>query len=206
MPTCRPDGVETATAYRPESFVDLDDGALAVAARSRPEVFASIYERYLGPVYRFCYVRLGQREAAQDATSEIFLKAFSGLSGYRNGLFAAWLYRIAHNVVTDAHRRRRPVTQLGDAGTLTARDLAPDEAAAAAVQADTLRAALALLPDEQRAAVELGQAGWSTEEIALALDKTPAAVKMLRYRGFERLRTILSAHDPRTTARRGEPR
>ncbi len=47
------------------------------------------------------------------------------------------------------------------------------------------------LPPEQRAAVELQLAGWSGEQIAAALGRSPAAVKMLRFRALQRLRTAL---------------
>lgn len=66
-----------------------DDAALVADARSQPEKFAVLYERYLNQVYRYCYLRLGSREAAQDATSETFLKALAGIGRYRGGSFAA---------------------------------------------------------------------------------------------------------------------
>ncbi|MBI4498224.1 MAG: sigma-70 family RNA polymerase sigma factor [Chloroflexi bacterium] len=168
-----------------------DDAALVTAVREDPQAFASLYERYLGPVYRYCYVRLGSREAAEDAASEVFLKAFAGISGYRDGVFAAWLFRIAHNVVVNSHRRRadRPLEL-----TENAVDAAPtpEESALARAEREALAAALAALPDEQRAAIELKLAGWSGAQIAEALGKSEAAVKMLRFRGMERLRHLLA--------------
>lgn len=89
-----------------------DDASLIAAARADPRAFAPLYDRYFQPIYRYCYVRLADREAAEDATSEIFFKALNGLSGYRDGLVAAWLFRIAHNVIVDIHRRRRSVEPL----------------------------------------------------------------------------------------------
>lgn len=168
-----------------------EDAVLAAAARAHPPAFARLYERYLGPVYRFCHVRLGSTEAAEDATSEIFLKAFAGLGSFRDGVFAAWLFRIAHNVVTDAYRRRRPHVPLAEAGALADPRPAPDVSAVAADEREAVRAALARLSPEQRLAVELGLAGWSGEQIAAVLEKSPAAVKMLRFRAMERLRAML---------------
>ena len=54
-----------------------------------------------------CYNRLGDRQAAEDATSEAFLKALTHLPNYRSGSFAAWLYAIAHNVVIAHYRKER---------------------------------------------------------------------------------------------------
>jgi RNA polymerase sigma-70 factor, ECF subfamily len=168
-----------------------EDAVLAAAARAHPPAFARLYERYLGPVYRFCHVRLGSKEAAEDATSEIFLKAFSGLGGFRDGMFAAWLFRIAQNVVTDTYRRRRPAAPLDEAGSVPDPRPAPDAEALAAAEREALQEALATLTQEQRLAVELGLAGWSGEQIAAVLEKSPAAVKMLRFRALERLRATL---------------
>ena len=59
-------------------------------------------------------------------------------------------------------------------------------------QATELRAALATLSDEQRAAVELRLAGWSGEQIGAVLGRSPDAVKMLRSRAIGRLRAGLA--------------
>src|SRR5579885_3182891 len=93
---------------------DPDDATLAAAARADPRAFTVLYERYLGPIYRYCFARLGNREAAEDATSAIFLKALAALPEYRDGGFAAWLFQIAHNVVVDLVRRQRPTVALGE--------------------------------------------------------------------------------------------
>jgi RNA polymerase sigma-70 factor (ECF subfamily) len=186
------------TGDQPASEVaDVDDSIVAAAQRD-PRAFDTIYCRYVGPVYRYCYVRLGSREAAEDATSAVFLKALAGLDTYRPGNFPAWLFRIAANVVIDAQRagtRRstRPFETIPDPPDP---DPSPDEVLIAHDRREWLRAALATLPDEQRAAVELQLAGWSGVQIAAALDRSPEAVRMLRYRAITRLRTILTDDDP----------
>ena len=169
-----------------------NDAALVAAARADPQAFAALYERYLGPVYRYCYVRLGSREAAQDATSDVFLKAFAGLSGYRGGVFAAWIFRIAHNVVTDRHRRRRPTEPMEAAGDTEDAGSTPEEVAVAHAEREALRRALAALPGDQRSAIELRLADWPDDRTAVALGKTVAAVKKLRSRAVRRLRKVLA--------------
>jgi len=171
---------------------EADDAALVAAARVDPQAFAALYERYLGPVYRYCHVRLGSREAAQDATSDVFLKAFAGLSGYRGGAFAAWIFRIARNVVTDRHRQRRPTEPMEVAGDPLDGVLTPEEVAVARAESEALRGALASLSHDQRATIELRLSGWPDERIAGALGKTVAAVKKLRFRAVRRLRKLLT--------------
>ncbi len=164
------------------------DEAMAAAARADPAAFALLYQRYLNPVYRFCYARLGERQAAEDATVEVFLKTFANLRRFQGGVFAAWLYTVARNVVIDHVRQRHPTEPLEDAGGALAQravDTTDEQRAA-------LLAALAELPDEQRTVLELQFAGWSGGEVAAVLGKSPAAIRMARHRAVERLQELLN--------------
>jgi RNA polymerase sigma-70 factor (ECF subfamily) len=167
------------------------DAVLVAAARQDPRAFTFLYDRYLDPVYRFCYVRLGSREAAEDATSDVFLKALAGLNEFRGGSFPAWLYRIAHNVVADSYRKARPSMPMHDQYDPIDPSESPEELVISSSEREALAAALAQLPDDQRVAVELQLAGWSGEQIAEALGKSPGAVRMLRLRALQRLRELL---------------
>ncbi len=169
-----------------------DDAALVAAARADPRAFASRYARYVTPVYRYCYLRLGEPAAAEDATGEVFVKALAGLPDYRDGSFAAWLFRIARNAVADTYRRSRPTVTLDTVGERADRDPTPDEAMLLREGLEALRAALDTLPISQRRAVELQVAGWSLAESAAALHVSVGAVKLLRYRALGRLKTVLS--------------
>jgi len=53
---------------------------------------------------------------------------------------------------------------------------------------ESLRTAVSGLSADQRTVIELGLAGWPAEQIAAALDKSPEAVKKLRFRALRRLR------------------
>jgi len=96
---------------------ELDTVALAAAGDA--EAFAALYERYLGPVYRFMAARAGSPEEAADLTQQVFLNAFRAIGRYRAGSpgFAPWLFRIARNLSTDASRRRRPTLPIDDLPT-----------------------------------------------------------------------------------------
>jgi RNA polymerase sigma-70 factor (ECF subfamily) len=174
--------------------VAADDAALITAARTNPQAFAQLYERYVRRIYRYCYVRLGSRELAEDATSEVFLHALRGLAGFRDGIFVAWLFRIAHNVVQNAQRQRSAqsldlAADVADAAPL------PDQQAETRAEREAVHVALDHLPEQQRAAVELQVAGWRDEEIGQALGKGVGAVRMLRYRALDRLRQVLADLD-----------
>jgi RNA polymerase sigma-70 factor (ECF subfamily) len=164
---------------------------LVAAAQADPRAFTPLYERYLDRIYRFCYNRLGDRQAAEDATSEVFLHALAHLGAYHSGNFAAWLYTIARNSVIAHYRRQGRSEPLADA---QAAEAAHDPLAGHA-ERTALLLALDQLSDEQRAAVEMPAAGWSDAQIGAILGKSEAAVRMIRYRALQRLQTLL-ADDP----------
>jgi RNA polymerase sigma factor (sigma-70 family) len=184
-----------STDHHPWPAATWDDAALAIAAREDQQAFSILYDRYLTPMYRYCYARLGSREAAEDATSEVFLKALSGIDGYRNGVFVAWLFRIAQRVIIDAYRRGGRSAPLSALELASSPDCLPEDHALINDERSALHTALARLPADQRSVLELQLAGWSGQDIAAALGKTHAAIKMLRYRAVERLRGILTDTD-----------
>jgi RNA polymerase sigma-70 factor (ECF subfamily) len=191
---------QRSPAVPPPAPIATDDAVLVAAARADRQAFRLLYERYVGPVYRFCYIRLGNREAAEDATSEVFLKALAGLRDYRDGAFAGWLFRIAHNVVIDAHRRGRR----GSGGApLEAAEAIPDPGQELDDGTIALRGALEALPDDQRLVLELQLAGWTSEQIASALDRSPSAIRMTRGRAIRRLRDELKLDLPVAPAEGG---
>ncbi len=180
------------SSAEPRADGEPGDAALAALAHKDPQAFAALYARYLAPVYRYCYLHLGSRLEAEDAAGKVFLKVLAGLSDYRGGIFAAWLFRVARSVVIDVTRTRHPVQTLEATPDPPDPALGPEEATLVGAEREALRTALASLPVEQRAAIELQLAGWSGEEIAGALGKSPAAVKMLRLRALRRLRALLT--------------
>ncbi len=177
------------------TLAEPSDEQLIRYARADRQAFTALYQRYLAPVYHYCYLRLGRREAAEDATSEVFVKALAALDDYRGGAVAAWLFRIAHNTVIDAYRRRHPQASIVEAATLTDPTPTAEQQAADAGLGDKLQAAIDRLPPDQRSVLELQFSGWSVVQIAAALGRSVGAVRMLRLRAIQRLRELLE-HEP----------
>jgi RNA polymerase sigma-70 factor (ECF subfamily) len=173
-----------------------DDAALVAAARLDRRAFAPLYRRYVDPVYRYCFRRLGGREAAEDATAAVFAKALAALPAYRDGSFRAWLFAIAHNAVVDALRARRPTAPVDAAWAVADPAPTPEEAALAADAGRSLRAVLERLSPDQRQVVELHLAGLSGPEIASVLGRSHAAVRAVQARAIARLRELLAAEHP----------
>lgn len=168
-----------------------DDDVLVVAAQRDPRAFAPLYARYADPVYRYCWRRLGDPDAAADATSLVFTKALAALPRYRAGSFRSWLFAIAHNAVVDGVRTSRQHAALDPMFDPVDPTPGPEELAIAGDAGRQVRALLASLTNDQRHVVELRLAGLTDREIAAALERNLPAVRMLQTRAVARLRTLI---------------
>lgn len=177
----------------PEDPIPLEDAELAARAQRDLRDFAPLYRRYLDPVHQYCYRRLGSREAAEDATSLIFERVLKSLPGYRGGIFRAWLFTIAHHVITDSYRSVRPQDPLESAAELEDPALQPEALAVLADEHRLLLAVLPLLPGDQQRVMELRLSGLPATEVAIILGRTPESVRTLQRRAIVRLQGLLHA-------------
>jgi RNA polymerase sigma-70 factor (ECF subfamily) len=165
---------------------------LVTRAGHDPRAFALLYRRYVDAVYRYWYHRLGSREAAEDATSQIFTKVLAALPGYSAARpFRSWLFAIAHNVVVDLYRARRDEHPLDNAAEMLDTARSPEELALAAEETQLLRGLLAALTPDQARIIELRLAGLSEVEIGRVLGRSPGAVRAVQFRALSRLRSLL---------------
>jgi len=71
------------------------------------DAYSELVRRYYAPCARFAFRMLGNRQDAEDAVQEAFLRAYRALGRYRErDLFRSWLYRILANQCRSAARRR----------------------------------------------------------------------------------------------------
>jgi RNA polymerase sigma-70 factor (ECF subfamily) len=194
-----------ATDLELRRAADRDDDAeslLVEAARElREEAWAEIYRRHATQVYTYIYYRLGDRHAAEDLTSDVFVRALAGIKGYvwRGTPLLAWLYRIAHNVTADYRKAAaRRAEQRAEAPAETAE--AADVSAGVDERADMLRAIRALTDDQQQVIVLRFYVGMSVAEVARVVGKPQGAVKALQARGLRSLRRVMDAGVERETA------
>ena len=175
------------------AHVSDPDIAAVRAAQRDPSAFAVLYRRYLDAVYSYAFYQLGDHHDAEDATARTFMAALRAIGSFRNegASFRAWLFRIAHNTVANAHRTRaRKRTEPMDTmpNEPPAPDADPAGLALRAEEARHIRAAVAGLPDDRRQVVLLRFAdGLSAREIGDVLDRSEGAVRVLLHRALKDL-------------------
>jgi RNA polymerase sigma-70 factor (ECF subfamily) len=170
---------------------DRSDAELVQAAQTDPGSFLALYERYFPKVQRYVRIRVADRAACEDVTSEVFMAALAGLSQFRgNGSFAAWLFRIAQNAVRSYHRGDRSL-ELDDT-TLAAvpdEDSSPAEEALRQERLLQLRALVSGLTPEQQNLLALRYgADLESGEIGQVLGKSAVAVRVALHRTVAELR------------------
>jgi len=183
---------QALVAEAAESEATADD-VLVAAALEQPDNFGILYERYLPRIYRYMLSRMGSPDDAADLTQIAFTRAFDGLAGYRSNRapFSAWLFRIARNTATDAHRRRRPTVSWGGLPeALTAADGAgPEAIAQKRERLAHLRILLQQMDPTKRELLALRFAGdLSSREIAAVTGRSEAAVKKQLTRTIAKLK------------------
>lgn len=155
------------------------------------EVFRTLVDRHQQPIFRFASKLLGNWQAAEDVTQEVFLAAFANLSGYDSSraAFSTWLFAIARNRCINVLEQRRPapLNELETVGDVTAID--PIVSQELAQQLDR---ALAALPVEQRSAFLLAEVEeLPYAEIARIEQTSLGTVKSRIHRAKLRLQSLL---------------
>ncbi len=171
-----------------------EEDLLAGARTFDPTALGMIYDRYSPGIYRYAMRLLGDECLAEDCVAETFarfLKALRGGLGPQDHL-QAYLYRVAHNWITDCYRRQPPPVLDLDEEIRAAEGEHPEGSFDLHLQQESLRQALRALTPEQRQVVSLRFIeGWENEEVAQALQKPVGAVKALQHRAIHSLRRLL---------------
>jgi RNA polymerase sigma-70 factor, ECF subfamily len=195
MGTASPVQTRAEAIPQPGQRVEPDDErALVVRARHDRQAFAMLYDRYVAPVYGYCYRRLGSVEAAEDATSLVFSRALAALPRYVDDgrPFRSWLFTIAHHTVVDEFRARRLHRSLDAADAMPDPQPLPEEQALANDESRRVRDLLAHLTPEQAHVLELRLAGLTDVEIAQVVGRSHGAVRAAQHRAVVRLRELLN--------------
>jgi RNA polymerase sigma-70 factor (ECF subfamily) len=167
-----------------------EERLLVEAAQKDPARFAELYETNFERVYAFVARRVGDRDAAEDLTSEVFHKALKSLRRFewRGAPFAAWLLRIAANAIADRAQRAGRELAVDDPPEVGVEARAVDDLEEVEHRARLFRLVDELPSDQRRVVAMRFAEEKSIREIAETLGRSEGAVKQLQFRGLENLR------------------
>jgi RNA polymerase sigma-70 factor, ECF subfamily len=152
-----------------------------------------LYDTYSPRLYRYAYRLLGEAALAEDCVAEIFSRFLGALKKGigPNSNVKAYLYRMAHNWITDFYRGQPPTEELDPSLESDPKE-SPPYRALENLERERVRKALLRLTPEQRQVVMLRfYEEWSHDEIAQAIGKTSEATRALQYRALSILRNDL---------------
>jgi len=162
--------------------------AVARAKEGDHEALRFLYITYSHNIYGYVRSIVRDDHEAEDVTQHVFAKLMTSLGKYddRGVPFFAWLIRMARNVAIDHLRANR----------LTPAENVLDPASDSGIDVDhgeTVRAALAALPEEQREVVVLRHiVGLTPAEIADRMGRTESSIHGLHHRGRRALQRELT--------------
>ena len=186
---------------RPEVFIQERELIQRILSGDT-DAYAGIVRDYQSKVTGLCLSFLRDATQAEDASQEIFLKAYQALRSFQgNSSFSTWLYRIASNHCKDLLRQRsRQKTESFEALVESGAQLPEPSSDPAAVleAADMVEKLLSTLSAEERLILTLREAqGLSYQEIAgtlgCSLDAVKSRLKRARQTLEEKLRHFSTA-------------
>lgn len=178
-------------APRPMSENDL----VAAAAAGDEQAFAALVRAHSDAVFGHALRFFGDRQAAEDATQEVFIKVFRTIATFDGrARFSTWLFRVTRNVCLDMVRAGRRTPQPVDPLTLeplSAADFADDVVASRAVE----QAMGALAPEDREALGAVTLFGLSYADAAATLGVPVGTVKSRVFRARRTLTGIINGWD-----------
>lgn len=155
------------------------------------EALNALFELNVDRVFAYARRLLGNREDAEEVTSEAFVRAFERALSFRGDCpFRGWLFGIVRNLCVDRLRQPRLLLlEPQETDRLTDEGVGVDRM----VNHTLVRQALEELPEEHRLVLTLCDVEeWDAHEAAEVLERSLAATKSLLYRARRALRARLT--------------
>jgi RNA polymerase sigma factor (sigma-70 family) len=168
--------------------MNLDRLPASPCPTASADPLSSAFQENAGRIYGFIYSKVGNREAAEDLTSQVFLKAVRWLAQDRSAdSIRAWLYTTARSTIVDFWRSQshHPEVPLEDPDSyMFCGSAGPQEVPRTRERAMRI---LAALPEREREVLSLRfLRGYTAEEIARAMGLTAGNVRVLQMRALRR--------------------
>jgi RNA polymerase sigma-70 factor (ECF subfamily) len=160
------------------------------------EAFQSLYQEYLGPIYRYVYGKVGNREEAEDLTSQVFIKAVCNLDFTRNPQSTrSWLFQVMRTTIADYWRTYyrtatsslEALVEAGWEGPTEMEYESEDRLFESSSATDLVQRLLQALSERDREVLTCRfLLGLSVHETAIQMGQTEGNIKTLQFRALRR--------------------
>lgn len=178
---------------------------MQLAKEGNKEAFGQLYQAYYVPVFRYIYLRLGNKEDTKDLVQNVFLKVYQSIESYQeqgqNPL--AYFFTVARNTVIDHLRKKKPVS-LDDEQNQAHQIQSPKDDPEELFQKDEItkliRKATSKLNEAQQEVIILKFINeFSNSEISKLIGKSEEAIRQIQHRALLNLKEHLKEINNETT-------
>ncbi|MDX1536317.1 RNA polymerase sigma factor [Arsukibacterium sp.] len=173
--------------------------AIAAAKLGDKQAFYQLYQQFVGRVYAICWRLLANRQQAEDASQEVFIKVWQQLPAFRgDSSFATWLHSVATRTAIDCWRQQKylRLTDSSELQELTEPDgqsNQPEQSVSCSSEMAQLEQAILRLPAQARAVFVLfALEGYQHQEIAGLLGIAEGSSKAQYHRARQLLQEWLA--------------
>ncbi len=166
------------------------EAALAEQAKKDETAFSQLYEKYLPKIFAYVTRRIGNRHEAEDLTSNIFVRVLENMKNFDStkSSFKTWIYTIATRMMIDYFRtqKNRRTEGIEMAETVAGPEKNPHQQAEENQQREKVLSVIDQLGDRHQQILMLKYfSGFSTPELALALDVTENNASVMVHRALK---------------------
>jgi RNA polymerase sigma-70 factor (ECF subfamily) len=175
--------------------MNVDTMQVSVTESYTKQDLIEIYDEHSPGIFRYAVRLLGDKTTAEDCVSETFSRLLGAVrrGGGPSENARAYLYRVAHNWITDFYRRRPLPNVPIEIDEHVDPDSNPEKLVSEGFELERVRTAILHLPPEQQQVIQLRfLEDWSHEEVAIVLSKSIDATRSMQYRALVSLRRMLS--------------
>jgi RNA polymerase sigma-70 factor (ECF subfamily) len=181
-------------AYTIEELKEI----ISQAKAGDKDSFATIYEQFYTPIFRYLYGRTGDKELSQDLTQDVFVRGFKSVSTFSvtDKSPLAYFYTIARNSLIDYWRRESPELLSGDQlVSLPDLSMKTDNLSLEREKEEIIKIGLSALTPAQREVLTLKYLNeLSTREISELLGKSEEAIRQSLVRALRAMNKKLEKY------------
>ncbi|MFQ5492777.1 MAG: RNA polymerase sigma factor [Candidatus Dojkabacteria bacterium] len=170
----------------------MDKGILLKAKQGDKACLAQIFDNYLDRVYRYIYIRIHNKETAEDLASTVFIKVIEHIHKLDvDKNFEAWLFTITRNTLIDMLRKNRFVSS-NEMIEIAEDSTDHEDRSDNQMVIERIKEKFDNLKELEREIVELTYfAQLNDKEISLVVGKPPGNIRVVRFRAIKKLRKSL---------------